>query len=274
MSCQTCPGRQIFNRASSVLVWHTGGMNISLITTLFLLGLRHGADLDHIAALTDLTAMTENRWEAMKLGSYYIAGHGIVLLSLGVLAAMLSVFIPPWFDELSGRIVGLTLVLMGSYLIYSFVKNREEMRYRGRVTLLIEWSRRTIRHLQAHRRYKGHNKVTDDRHIHDHAIDKEIEYTQRSSLVIGMIHGIGAETPTQLALFLAAGAISGVQNRLLFVVVFVVGLAITNTVMLWLFSRGQLSVRKSPVLYHTIGLAAASFSLLIGVSYLSGFDLI
>jgi hypothetical protein len=56
-------------------------------------------------------------------------------------------------------------------------------------------------------------------------------YGTKSTFVVGVIHGLGAETPTQLLLFLLAANLGGTWVGLLGLLVFIVGLLVMNTLM-------------------------------------------
>lgn len=51
----------------------------ALITAL-LLGLRHGSDIDHVAAISDLSATEGGGLRAFRLSTVYAVGHAAVLL--------------------------------------------------------------------------------------------------------------------------------------------------------------------------------------------------
>ena len=55
------------------------GFGWGLLIAALLLGLRHGIDWDHIAAITDISA-TQRSWRrGVLLGSLYAAGHALVV---------------------------------------------------------------------------------------------------------------------------------------------------------------------------------------------------
>ncbi len=174
----------------------TGAAGLGVLITGLLLGIRHGIDWDHIAAITDITSttaaasaaeaahaqehraaaaahehghggMTElqahggapasgerpgpgrttpgacrrgrgrvgagagvagagiasatlaSRWvrpeqvEAIRLGTLYAVGHGIVVIVLGIAALTFGALLPDWLDPIMGRVVGLTLLGLG-----------------------------------------------------------------------------------------------------------------------------------------------------------------
>jgi hypothetical protein len=101
------------------------------------------------------------------------------------------------------RVIGVTLIALAIYVVVGFLRFGRTWQPRSRGSFI--WH-------AAHRR------------LHRHDIDHDSSTT--GALVIGMIHGIGAETPTQLLLLPAAA-----EFGLGVVVAFVGGLLLTNTVL-------------------------------------------
>ena len=198
---------------------------IGVLVTGLLLGIRHGIDWDHIAAITDITSTTaaataavaahaeqhrgveghehghggtteiqahggasaalprsvaggvvfavaapavaaptvrrrlvraEQR-EAIRLGTLYAVGHGLVVIGLGIAALWFGALLPDWLDPIMGRVVGLTLVGLGIWVLYSvyrFARGEGEFRLRSRWMLVFDGARYAWRRLQA--RLHGH----------------------------------------------------------------------------------------------------------------------
>src|SRR5437867_8099594 len=59
---------------------------------------------------------------AVGLASLYALGHATVVLFLGVLALTLGAVLPDWVDPILEKVVGVTLVLLGVWVIYSVVQ--------------------------------------------------------------------------------------------------------------------------------------------------------
>jgi high-affinity nickel-transport protein len=203
---------------------------LGVLVTGLLLGIRHGIDWDHIAAITDITSTTaaagaaeaahaqEHRvaadhehghggttelqahgtspvaraavgaaavrggeptlrrggepapvgrgWieveqlEAIRLGTLYAVGHGIVVIVLGVAALAFGALLPDWLDPIMARVVGLTLVGLGVWVLYSvyqFARGGGSFRLRSRWMLVFDGARYGWRRLQA--RLHGHEHV-------------------------------------------------------------------------------------------------------------------
>ena len=171
------------------------GEALGLLVTALLLGLRHGIDWDHIAAITDITSttaaaksgeagheehaprrcadhphggpaelevhsatatehdrphehapvavtrsgfLTEQR-EAIVLGSLYALGHALVVAILGAAALAFGAILPDWVDPIMGRVVGVTLIVLGVwvfYSLYAYARHGREFRLRSRWMLV------------------------------------------------------------------------------------------------------------------------------------------
>ena len=85
-----------------------------------------------------------------------------------------------------------------------------------------------------------------------------------------MIHGLGAETPTQLLVFLLAANLGGVGKGFLGLSMFIAGLLLMNTLMTagaaGLFQVGTMR----PWLQRTLMGVTAAYSLVIGVVLVLG----
>jgi len=273
------------------------GVGMGLMVAAFLLGLRHGIDWDHIAALADIAASQEKPRTGFRLGTVYILGHAAVVMVLGVVAISLGASIPDGFDTLMGRVVGVTLIAMAVYILASLLWQGPEFRMRSRWMLAfagVRWTYRAarrlgrrgsvVRHDHEHGAAGGlhHNGAAaaevgvDARdthsHSHSHSDDAFADYGTKTVLGIGVLHGVGAETPTQVVIFLAAANAGGTAAGLAVLVVFVVGLALANTGLNLASTSGFLAAGKSRFVNVAVAGTTAVASLVLGLSFLLGAD--
>lgn len=84
---------------------------IALLALVFVLGLRHGLDPDHLVAIDGLTRRNRSRWT----GVFFSLGHGLVVTLVGVgLALAASDWQAPVWLEISGTLVSVgTLLVLG-----------------------------------------------------------------------------------------------------------------------------------------------------------------
>jgi hypothetical protein len=294
-----------------------------LLTGLFL-GIRHGIDWDHIAAITDITSTTASariaeaahteqhhtvaghshghggalevrahdagpgaatlapaiamgsqarreregivagQTEAIRLGTLYALGHGVVVIALGLAALSVGALLPAWLDPIMGRVVGLTLLALGlwvMYSIYRYARGGERFRLRSRWMLVFDGARYGWRRFQARL------------HGHEHVEPLEMSsYGVRTAFGVGMIHGIGAETGSQVLLIAAVGgaASGGLGVPMLFA--FVVGLLLSNFAIVLVSSVGFVSSQARERVYVAFGAVAGVFSLVVGSIFVFGLD--
>jgi hypothetical protein len=296
---------------------------IGVLVTGLALGLRHGIDWDHIAAITDITSTTAaagaaeaaheeqhrpvsgphhgrggayemhahdagpgaatlapatrggtrsalrvggEQVEAIKLGTLYALGHGAVVIALGIAALAFGALLPEWLDPIMGRIVGLTLVFLGAWVLYSvyrYARGGESFRLRSRWMLVFDGVRYAWRRMAARL------------HGHEHVEPLEMSsYGPKTAFGVGMIHGVGAETGTQVLLIAAVGgaAAAGLGIPMLFA--FVIGLLISNLVIVVVTSVGFVASQTRERIYVAIGRVAGLFSLVLGMIFLLSLDAI
>ncbi len=80
----------------------------ALCALVFLLGMRHGLDADHLAAIDGLTRLSSRQAQpyARYCGALFSLGHGVVVLLIAALAGALGAhWVPPtWFESLGSFI--------------------------------------------------------------------------------------------------------------------------------------------------------------------------
>jgi hypothetical protein len=282
------------------------GFTLGVALTAFLFGLRHGFDLDHLAAITDITSSTPSARRSLLLSTLYASGHALVVLALGIAAVLAGAKIPAALDSAMGYVVGATLVGLGVYVFYSLIRYGRDMRMRSRWMLVLSGLRRTwrwlrradlssgelleIEHEHEHD-LSGHHdhgaglggsaragdtavmvRTRTHRHVHRHVAplppDPFTGYGPVTAFGIGMVHGVGAETPTQVLIFLTAAGISGNSGGVLLLVTFLAGLFASNTLVALGSALGFLGSQRRSWLFVTLAAVTGAFSLWIGVSYL------
>ncbi len=274
-----------------------------VILATFLAGLRHGFDIDHVVAISDIASSQLTRRRRLGLATLYASGHAIVLFALGALAASAGEHIPESLNAFMGRAIGATLIALGMYVLYSVVRFGRAVRLRSRAVLLfvalrrtVAWLKRTprqtvrIEHTHEHAVDSAHHhhhvaasdeggaggsavltKTHAHRHVHlvEAAADPFADYGAGTATAVGMIHGVGAETPTQILLFATAAGVAGTAWGLAIVACFVGGLFVGNSILALAAAAGFDVSERVPHIYVGVVVATAFVSVTVGAAFLA-----
>jgi hypothetical protein len=85
-----------------------------------------------------------------------------------------------------------------------------------------------------------------------------------------VIHGVGAETPTQLLLFLIAANLGGAAKGFLGLFMFIVGLVVMNTLMCASAAGIFIGGMHKPYVFRTVTALTSVYSVVVGVVFLLG----
>ncbi|HKY51202.1 MAG TPA: hypothetical protein VJP45_08085 [Candidatus Limnocylindria bacterium] len=228
---------------------------------------RRGHSHDHDASGPGAVhAFGESRFaheqrHAIALASLYALGHASVVVVLGIVALTVGAILPDWVDPILEKVVGVTLVLLGVWVIYSvvqYLRGKGEFRLRSRWMLVFDLARNAWGALQA--RIHGHEHRPSA-----HAT----QYGRRTAFGVGMIHGIGAETGSQALLLAGIAGVTGTTG-IVILLAFVVGLLISNTVVAVVSASGFIGAQRMRTLYVIVGAVAGVASLVIGLLFIAG----
>ena len=276
-------------------------LSIGLVVSAFFFGFRHGIDWDHIAAITDIAGSQDDRRTGMVFGTLYALGHALVVFVVGTAAILLGERLPSGIDDAMERIVGVTLIVLGVFVFVSLVRHGREFRLRSRWMLIFAGVRngwRRVRHGDTEPHDHGtepvhvhtdgvalavaedlpvsawhhghHGRPGHHHHKHPEADDAFMRYGRGSAFVVGMIHGIGAETPTQIVIFLTAAGAGGAVAGEAVLVAFIVGLLTSNALITLGSTVGFLKASENWAIYVTVAVITAIFSLVLGAVFLFG----
>ncbi len=218
-------------------------LGVGVIVSAFLFGFRHGIDWDHIAAITDITSSQEERGRALEYGTIYALGHALVVFVIGVAAIVLGAKLPDGVDAVMERVVGVTLDPARRLRVHRAGAARARVpdaqpldadlqRRPGRVPQGPRGTRARGPRPRARppaRREEPSMSVTvaedipvsewhhghhgrPGHHHHKHpepGDDAFMNYGRGTAFGVGMLHGVGAETPTQVVIFLTAAGAGG-----------------------------------------------------------------
>jgi len=225
------------------------------------LGFRHGLDYDHIAAISDISSVQSRPRDAMRYGLLYVAGHATTVALLGSAAVAFRIALPPASDRWAERLVGVTLLVLGFYVLGTFFRpSTHSHAPKTRITLLVNGALWVYWRLT---RLFGGTRVEAPQVFKD-------GYGTTSTFLVGVIHGLGAETPTQILLFLMAANLGGTGAGLLGLLAFIVGLIAMNTLMCASAAGLFSATLARPNALKALTLATSAYSIVVGAIFLFG----
>jgi hypothetical protein len=118
--------------------------------------------------------------------------------------------------------------------------------------------------------HHGHHGRPGHHHHKHPEPDTFMNYGRGTAFTVGMVHGIGAETPTQLLIFLTAAGAGGRLIGEAVLLTFIVGLLASNSLITVGSAVGFLRASEHWRLYVTVALVTAGFSLVIGTLFIFG----
>lgn len=217
---------------------------VTALASCTVLGLQHGIDWDHVAAISDVTSVQPSAREATRCGLLYAVGHAATIGLLGLAAIALRHEVPGSVSLWMQRVVGFTLVLLGAYVFSTLFSGGAPVSRGQAILTLIE---------RFHSQPRTNVTASDRR------------YGPKSSLSLGVLHGVGAETPTQLSMLVIATNIGGLQNGALALVVFASAMFVSNMA-LTTAATGVFTISKlRPPVFRWLGAITAAYSLWIGI---------
>lgn len=214
---------------------------LALMMLVFVLGLKHGMDPDHLATVDGLTRCNAvsrprlSRW----CGFLFSLGHGTVvtLMAVGVGLAAKRWIVPTWVDDL-GAWVSIVFLLVLGWINLVAVFNTHPSQVVQPVGLKGRWLGR-------------------------------LSHSSRPGLVVlvGALFALSFDTLTQTAVFsLAATSVGGWGYSTLLGVVFMAGMMVTDGVNgLWISRLVRRADQRALIASRVMGLVVAGLSLLVGV---------
>jgi high-affinity nickel-transport protein len=222
--------------------------------------MRHGLECHNIAAIGDFASAARSPRQAIGLVVRYTLGHVLAISGVGAAVVGLGLALPKSADALVGQVVGLTLIAFGGYVLYLLFAKPGSIARLSRITLIVA----AIRWMIARVRKTDRERPALD------SEDPAVASGTRPAFALGLVHGAGIETPTQLTLFVLAAGVGGWTGGLLCVGLFMAGL-IAMTGLMTAFSAGLLSLSTARRWIHaSIMLATGVYSIGLGTALVLG----
>jgi len=222
-----------------------GASLVLVVIVALLLGLRHAADPDHIAAMTTLIAGGKERAAraAAKLGLAWGLGHGTTLFVFGLPIVLFNSYLPERLQQAAETLIGFVIVFLA-------------------VRLLLRWRRGEL-HAHEH----DHDGV-QHAHLHSHAKTPAHGHAHKprsplGAYGIGLVHGMGGSAGVSILI------LASIESKPLAVLSLVI-LAVFTAVSMTIITAGYGLTLVSRPVRQAFGTAApvlGSISLAFGIWY-------
>jgi nickel/cobalt transporter (NiCoT) family protein len=211
----------------------------SLCALVFLLGLKHGFDADHLATIDGLTRLNARSGQrfARYCGTLFSLGHGVVVMAVAIGVGVLSSQweAPEWLD------------LVGAWISIAFLTALGLVNLRA---VLAAAPGEVVAPIGLKGRFLG--RLTRARH-------------PLAVAGVGALFALSFDTVSQSALFaLTASQFGGVGHAVVLGGLFVLGMLVTDGINgLWISRLIARSDQIAAIASRVMGLAVASVSLLV-----------
>lgn len=224
---------------------------MSIMGLSVVLGLRHGLDPDHMAAITDMVGSDTKAKRGLKLGIFYALGHGLVVLFIGLLAILVGKSLPESVLRITEMLVGLSLLILGSMILRSLFKSGPDYKYQSRWALVFSYGRRFRDWLT---KRPSTEKSLSPMHV-----------GVFGAMCIGIVHGLGAETPTQLTIIGHSSQLGNLYVSVGILLMFVIGLLMSTSAVSLISAWGFMKARSVRAVNLLMGSLAGGYSLYLGL---------
>jgi High-affinity nickel-transport protein len=222
----------VFGLDEAIASWTDGAGLLVVALVAVLLGVRHAADPDHVAAVTAVVASGRDRagCAAARLGAFWGLGHAVTLYAFGLPIVCFEAYLPERAQQAIETAVGVLIVGLAAWI-------------------LVRWRRGTV-HTRDH--------VQGTPHTHAR--------TALGSLAVGLLHGAGGSAGVGVLL---VATIEGAAAGALALAILAVSTAVAMTVLSAMLGAvaGSPSVVRS---YGRVAPALGAVSLAFGVWYALG----
>lgn len=212
-----------------------------------LIGIRHGVDGDHLAAIADMVGTESQKKRQITLGVMYAFGHGLIVLFIGLITIYLGSIIPLGTRNILEVLVSLTLIILGVIILSTIFQRKKDYEYKSRIAIFSEFI------------LKFFNKSGSDNKL------SPITLAIIGAFIVGIIHGIGVESPTQIAVISNAVGFDNMTIATIHLFLFVVGLLVSTILVTFLLSFGFIKAKLKRNLYLLLGSITGAYSIGLGL---------
>jgi high-affinity nickel-transport protein len=178
---------------------------LSLFLLVFVLGLRHGLDADHLAYIDGQTRYNIDKKFSPWVGTLFSLGHGSAVVFVAAMIGFVSEAFtyPEYFDAIGTWVSIVSLLIIGTFNVVSLLKHPSS-------------------HTHEHFSIKG---------IKGKFIPKFIQNTRNPLIIVlvGLLFAFAVDTVSQTSVWALASLHSGKFMPLILGFVFLFGMMITDT---------------------------------------------
>ncbi len=226
-------------------------MELIMFTLLAIfMGMRHGMDSDHVAAIADMVGSEGQKRKQVSLGVMYAFGHGLIVLIIGILSIYIGLKLPQATQQMMEILVSLTLIILGGVIIFSIFRKKNDYEYKSRLQIVSEFIVNIISKTKFGQKVRNLSPVS---------------LGVIGAFLIGIIHGIGVESPTQVVLLTNAVGLDNITAALQQLILFVIGLLISTIALTFCLSWGFMKARFKRKLFLVLGSITGAYSLWLGI---------
>lgn len=209
---------------------------VTLLSTGFILGLKHAFDADHVAVVSTMVSQSKNLKKSSLLGVMWGVGHTVTLLVVGLAVLLLKITIPVRAALAMEFIVGLVVVYFGFDLLQKIK--------RGSVHI--------------HRHEHGGTAHT---HFHGHELQPSHQHNHRA-LGVGALHGLAGSAALTI---LVLTTVQSTWQGLAFILIFGLGSIISMLIISSAIGLPFLMTKKFTRVNTAVQGLAGAISVLVGL---------
>jgi ABC-type nickel/cobalt efflux system permease component RcnA len=184
----------------------------------FLIGMQHALEVDHVAAVSSLTANRKCLRSVVRHGVTWGVGHTLTLAVVAGTAIALGSAIEETLAGWLEAAVGVMLVLLGAHVIWRLIADRVHFHLHEHAD--------GMRHLHAHSHRGDADSHDARRHVHEHA-----EGIPWRALAVGLMHGMAGSAALLILTVTTAGSpVLGIAYVLVFGIGSIVGMGALSAV--------------------------------------------
>jgi high-affinity nickel-transport protein len=178
---------------------------IAVLSLGFFLGMRHATDPDHVLAVSTIVSRHRSMRGAAHVGLWWGLGHTITILVVGTGIVVFGWVIPPRLGLSMEFSVGLMLILLGAFTLFSTLRQVDET-----VAPIVDPPKHVHSHAHQHGDYVHSHAHGHAPEAHPHApTDTPLARADRwfgqsgwyqalRPLVVGMVHGLAGSAAVAL----------------------------------------------------------------------------